>query len=121
MLRAWRVDCSTAATKTDGARGGVGGARRSERAVFASRSVVHGERQTTAEVSPSCWVISPAVGAAGCGGVAIEYTLEFQYATMRRALPGLSDARIVATVAGVVSRWFVDLPIAIAAAPGLAP
>lgn len=115
LLRAWRIQ--------GGENGGAGGGNDSgnggEHAVFASRSVVHGKRPATADVSPACWCLKrvepkePGEPPA----LAIEYAVEFPYEMLRQRLPGCSDTRIVSTIAGIVAKWFVNLPGVIAAYP----
>lgn len=113
LLRAWQVEGNNGGG--DGSSSGGGGGANDRSAVFASRSVKHKKGHATTEILPSCWTMAPAPNSTGdLPRVAIEYAIEFELAALKRALPGLSESRIVSIIAAVVSQWFVNLPGAVA-------
>ena len=128
LLRAWQIE---KASRSAAAATAAAAAARSFQesptpqfhvAWFASRSVIHPKAHATTVVLPSLWKISsPMAGATTAataddqGQVSIEYAIELEFDTLRRALPGFSDTQIVRIIADMVGQWFANLPDAISA------
>lgn len=87
-LRTWKVDAAEGT------------------AILASQSVLHSKAKTASSIKPSGWFISCA---ADGGTVELTYIVEHNLTTVRRLASGMSDEKIVETMAGLAKEWFVGL------------
>ena len=121
LLRAWQFEKASGSAAAD-RPSQLSPTPQTHVAWFASRSVIHPKARATTVVLPSLWKISSATPVATTaataddqGQLSIEYAIEFEFDTLRRALPGFSDTQIVRIIAHMVGQWFANLPDAISA------